>query len=161
MGEVIKTKAGELTVLETWTERYGSNGKFYRMCNVLCFCGSLFKSRYRTVKIAEKKSCGCINFFTGNDNGHKHGHCPARKASPTYKAWARAKTRCYNPDGVSYHLYGGKGIKLCNEWLEFQGFLDDVGEKPAGHRFLRIDKDGDYEPDNCEWVPVKGKRRKK
>lgn len=66
---------------------------------------------------------------------------------------------CSDPNNPKSKFYIGKGIKICEEWLEFENFFKDVGDRRAGHRFVRINKDGDYEPDNCEWVPIKGKRK--
>ena len=59
---------------------------------------------------------------------------------------------CYNPKSSSFHRYGERGIKVCDEWLSVTGFYNDMGEKPAGSKLRRIDTDGDFEPGNCIWL---------
>lgn len=162
MGEVIKTKAGELEVLETWV--VSSRHKHHKF---LCFCGKTFVARRWSITSGVSSSCGCYNSISSSVRAYVHGHSGYDRKSKTYNpttvysTWCNMRRCCNSPGNRSYPIYGGKGIKVCDEWLEFETFLADMGEKPANHRLLRINKEGDFEPDNCEWVPVKGKRRKK
>jgi hypothetical protein len=80
------------------------------------------------------------------------------KTSPTYFSWASMKARCLNFNDAAYGTHGGRGIKVCDEWLLFEGFLRDMGEKPPNHILERIDKDGNFEKSNCRYVPSKRKR---
>jgi len=86
---------------------------------------------------------------------HFHGHAPDGGPSPTYKTWAGMKRRCLNPKNKDFQFYGGRGIEVCETWLEFPNFLADMGEKPEGLTLERIDNDGNYEPRNCKWASQK------
>ena len=70
-----------------------------------------------------------------------------------YRAWRNMRQRCLNPRIPNYHRYGGRGIKICKEWDNFETFLEDMGLKPSPDRSIeRRNNDGDYEPGNCYWA---------
>jgi hypothetical protein len=80
------------------------------------------------------------------------------RASTTraYKSWVAMIQRCTNPNDDRYHAYGGRGIKICKEWLRFEGFLADMGERPEGKSLDRYpDVNGNYELGNCRWASPK------
>lgn len=89
-----------------------------------------------------------------------HGHATGKK-SKTYRAWAAMKERCCKPHHPAYANYGGRGITVCAQWLQFAGFLADMGEKPADRSLDRIDNTKGYSPDNCRWATRKEQERNK
>ena len=90
----------------------------------------------------------------------RHGHRPkGRPASPTYQSWQAMKSRCCCPGDQAYSEYGGRGITVCEKWMRFDGFLDDMGERPDGTTLDRIDNNLGYDPSNCRWATPKRQQR--
>jgi len=71
----------------------------------------------------------------------------------TYTSWCSMRSRCSKPNNASYPRYGGRGITVCDRWLDsFAAFLADLGVRPEGKSLDRIDPDGNYEPGNVRWA---------
>lgn len=82
-----------------------------------------------------------------------HGDATRSRKAKEYIAWANMKIRCYNPKFNQYQDYGGRGIKMCSEWLNsYVTFLSDMGRCPPGCTLDRKNNDGNYEPGNCRWA---------
>lgn len=78
-----------------------------------------------------------------------HGGSKSRE----YRAWAHMKGRCYDLNDVGYRYYGGRGISVCERWIDsFENFIADMGKCPKGLSLDRIEVNGNYKPSNCRWA---------
>jgi len=135
------------------------NGRWGRFAKFLCpntICNKIVERRIEDGK--RQKSCGCLLLGKLNLN-YKHGY----KNTKLYRVWCDMKQRILNPSNRSYKDYGGRGITICNEWLEFIPFRDwalNNGYKES--LFIdRINPDANYEPSNCRFLTVEESNRNK
>lgn len=93
-----------------------------------------------------------ISIDIGSNKSHpKHG----MYNTPTYHTWEGMKQRCLNPKATRYPDYGANGIIVCDKWLSFEGFLEDMGVRPKDMTLDRINPHGDYTKENCRWATRK------
>lgn len=83
---------------------------------------------------------------------YRHGHASSAGFSPTYHSWASMVQRATNPRRTYSHRYVGRGIGIDPRWLDFDAFLADMGERPAGTTLDRVNNDKGYSKENCKWA---------
>jgi hypothetical protein len=93
---------------------------------------------------------------------YKHGHTCGPKESLEFKSWSHMMDRCRNPKNKDWDRYGGRGITVCERWLEFINFYEDMGPKPdSKYTIERLDNNKGYCPENCEWAGPQTQSRNK
>lgn len=149
---------GRLVVLS----REGSDKDHHATWQCLCDCGNTLTVSGHSLRSGNTRSCGCLMRDTSariaQENARHNG-----SHSRLYAVWNSMRQRCSNPKHKYFRIYGGRGIKVCDEWANdferFRSWALSSGYDPEAKRgqctIDRIDGDGDYCPGNCRWVSVK------
>ena len=127
----------------------------------LCECGTKKAVAFASLRAGLQKSCGCTRQEVMDRTFLKHGQSRSGKLTRTYESWRGMHQRCRNRKKRSFKDYGGRGIKIDPRWNTFEGFYADMGDCPKGMSIGRLDNDGDYEKDNCEWQTATQQARNK
>lgn len=126
----------------------------------ICDCGTLFITNASNLQSGATHSCGCFRKETTINRNTVHGSA----GTPLYKKWRGMLDRCHNQNSTVFHHYGGRGVEVCTEWREsFEAFRDWAlaNGYEKGLTIERNDVDGNYEPDNCRWIPRSMQNRNK
>lgn len=128
------------------------NGKIQYQCR--CDCGIVKPINGSDLK--KLKTCGCGRTAGVRAAIVTHGMSRTQE----YRAWAEMKKRCLNEKSKFFFNYGGRGIGVCERWMEFEAFFMDMGVIPSRlHSLDRIKTNGNYEPGNCRWATRKEQNR--
>lgn len=132
----------------------------------LCDCGGKRITSGVQLRRGECQSCGCYHKDSARAvclKRTKHGEARLGNTTKEYTTWTAMKSRCLYKKNKFYHYYGGRGIKVCDRWLDsFENFLTDLGRRPSDqHSLDRVDPNGNYEPSNCKWSTDQEQNRNK
>lgn len=137
---------GRLTALY---RLHNTKGRTKWLC--ICECGNLKEITLSDLQSGRVNSCGCLHSEVLIQRNLKHG----KRHTKLYAVWRSIKTRCNNTADKNYKNYGARGIKMCDEWLhDFMSFYTwamNNGYK-EGLSIDRINNNGNYEPNNCQWT---------
>lgn len=154
---LIGQKFGRLTVIDVADDIVSESGRHTAMWKCLCDCGNETVVRGKCLKSGDTKSCGCLQREEVSRRFSKHHGFGTR----LYAIWDSMRQRCNNPNNGAYHNYGGRGIKICKEWNDYDAFRTwayqagyDDGAPRGSLTLDRIDVDSEYSPENCRWVSM-------
>jgi hypothetical protein len=145
---------GRLVVIRELASVKSPNGTVNRMVECRCDCGTVGNFRLPSLRNGKTKSCGCLAIEVRRDRATVHGGT----GTAEHKVWLGMKRRCAD---LSDENYGGRGIRVCQRWLEYAAFLEDMGQRPSPkHSIDRYpNQNGNYEPGNCRWATAKEQGR--
>ena len=135
---------GRLTVLDEYMKPTDHGNIRMAICECSCENHTIKHVKMAELKYGSIVSCGC---YKREKNKH-YKYMDER----TYNSWHGMMLRCYYPKSPRYSQYGGRGIKVCERWHDYDNFCEDMGKRPEGLTLNRKDNDKDYCLENCEWT---------
>ena len=130
--------------------KYNKEKKARWLCN--CDCGNAIEVQTANLTNGSTVSCGCYKSELTSNRNATHG----KTDTPEYGSWNSMIGRCLHLNNIHYNYYGGRGITVCNEWLDYNNFYKDMHNTyKNGLTIDRIDTNGNYDPSNCRWSTMK------
>lgn len=134
-----------------------SQGQTQWLC--ICECQNTRILKSIVLRNGNSQSCGCRKNELLVKRSTKHGQSSERSKTPTWWSWSAMIARCRDKSNIRYADYGERGIEVCERWLTFANFYEDMGNRPVGMTLDRIDPDKSYCKDNCRWANTKTQAR--
>lgn len=152
MAKVNNSVIGQVFNKLTILSEESTNKHYKRRVKCKCECGETKVVLLSSLKNGHTKSCGCRRVTAFRSVITKHG----KSYSRIYGLWRGMIARCEYKKNISYNNYGGRGITVCDEWKDFEKFLEwSLKNNYADNLSIdRIDSNKNYEPNNCRWVPI-------
>jgi len=138
---------GRLVVQSRAENRVEPSGAVRAFWMCACDCGNEKIVSGQALSKGVTRSCGCLT-----KEARKAESTHGMSRTVIYRIWNAMKQRCTNPGHEHYASYGGRGIKVCDAWLEFDAFYRDMGDRPHGMTLERKDNNKGYEPGNVHWA---------
>lgn len=149
--ELTGSKFGRLLVLSRAKNKgIGTSAKAQWLCS--CDCGQQTTVAGYSLRSGNTKSCGCLKVEASIVSGSRLNYRHGKTGSRAHSIWSSMLQRCHDPKHKSFPSYGGRGISVCDSWMDFENFHADMGDPPDGHSLDRKMNNEGYSKSNCRWA---------
>lgn len=132
--------------------RRGSHAHWHFQCD----CGEQTIASGAAVRAGKTASCGCLHREISAARLTVHGRRARKRHDATYRAWQEINVYCTHDGSPRFRDFGARGVTVAAAWRDdFEAFLADMGERPAGAILARLDERGDFSPGNCQWIAAR------
>lgn len=146
-------------VFGMWTvlQKAGNKPRGAAVWKCACSCGKEALVTGSDLRSGKSTGCGCANKDRLGNLKRTHAGCGTR----LHRIWKNMRSRCGNPNNPNFERYGGRGIFICEEWMDFSRFRDwaEASGYSDGLSIDRVDNNAGYSADNCRWADAKTQSR--